>query len=195
MSTTADSASIGSGFVVAPGVIATAYHVVEGMRTGTVRFVGQTAEVLIRAVVASNRDQDLALISADTGVAKALPLANASQVVVGDPVWAIGNQEGYEGTISEGIVSAIRNIRGVSTFQITASTFPGSSGGLIVNGFAEVIGVLLRGVGETLNFIATSADVAELLHQPNAAPRPPAVAVAPTRAYSCGSSAGSYSGR
>lgn len=182
--TTAAGSAIGSGFVVAPGIIATAYHVVDGMRSGTVRFVGASTETPIRSLLVSSREQDLALLAADTGNAKPLALAEASQVAVGDQIWALGNPEGYEGTISEGIVSAIRTTRGVMNYQITASTFPGSSGGPIVNAFAEVVGVLLRGVGETLNFIGTSTDVAALLRQANGARQaapPVAVAQPPAR--------------
>lgn len=179
---TAGGGAIGSGFVVAPGIIATAYHVVDGMQSGTIRFVGKSGETAIQSLLASNKDQDLALLAADTGTAKPLPLAEASQISVGDQIWALGNPEGYEGTISEGIVSAIRVTRGVTNYQITASTFPGSSGGPIVNGFAEVVGVLLRGVGETLNFIGTSTDVAALLRQTNTARAPGPVAAAPVAA-------------
>ena len=176
--TTPDGDFLGSGFVVAPGIVATAYHVVEGMTSGTVRFVNRTGEVAIDAILAFDPARDLALIAVDTGNAKPLPLADSSQVTVGDPVWALGNPEGFEGTISEGIVSAVRLGDGIANLQITNSTFPGSSGGPIVNAFAEVVGVLLSGIGETLNFVAVSNDVATMLGQVGATV-PPQVAAQP----------------
>ena len=180
--TTPDGDFLGSGFVVAPGIVATAYHVVEGMTSGTARFVNRTGEVAINRLLAYDPDKDLALIAVDTGNATALPLADSSQVTIGDPVWALGNPEGFEGTISEGIVSAVRLSNGIANLQITNSTFPGSSGGPIVNAFAEVVGVLLSGIGETLNFVAVSNDVAAMLGQVGATAPPPAVADGPAPA-------------
>jgi S1-C subfamily serine protease len=77
---------------------------------------------------------------------------------VGDDIVAAGTPKGLEGTFSKGIVSALRSGKGL--VQIDASISPGSSGGPVVNGRGEVIGVAVSSLvgGQSLNF-AVSVDL------------------------------------
>ena len=56
-------------------------------------------------------------------------------------MFAVGNPGGLEGTFSQGIVSSLRDLDGLSLLQITAPISPGSSGGPIVDEKGEVVGV------------------------------------------------------
>lgn len=93
------------------------------------------------------------------------PLFQASRVAVGDGVFAVGNPRGIEGSLSQGIVSGIRQIGDTTLFQITAPISPGSSGGPIIEASGSVIGVAvatLRG-GQNLNFPVSISHVQDLL--------------------------------
>jgi hypothetical protein len=85
----------------------------------------------------------------------ALTLGNSNDVKVGDEVLLIGAPLGFEETISTGIVSAVRvSERGVRVIQTTAAASPGSSGGPLLNGKGEVVGVISFGAveGQNINF-------------------------------------------
>lgn len=72
---------------------------------------------------------------------------------VGDKVYAIGSPKGLENTISEGIVSGIRNVNGMTYIQHTANTTHGSSGGVLLNEYGQVIGITNAGYdGTDLDF-------------------------------------------
>jgi hypothetical protein len=85
-----------------------------------------------------------------------LPLGNSNDVKEGDPVATISNPEGLEGSISQGIVSAVRDAGdlGFKVIQTTAAASEGSSGGAILNANGELIALLSFKVvgGENLNF-------------------------------------------
>lgn len=77
----------------------------------------------------------------------------------------MGNPQGLEGTFSQGIVSSIREVGADKLLQITAPISPGSSGGPLLNGKGEVIGVSVatfRG-GQNLNFAIPSRYLIALL--------------------------------
>ena len=81
----------------------------------------------------------------------ALPLGDSESIRIGDQIYAVGNPEGLEGTISDGIISGIRRLnRGYQRIQITAPISPGSSGGAVLNTSGEVIGVSVSGVHSLL---------------------------------------------
>lgn len=151
--------SLGSGFFVADGVIATNLHVIEGASSGSAKSIGQRRKTQIAGVVAVDRVNDLALISVTGMDGPPIKLGNSDGAAVGDPVFAIGNPEGLEGTLSEGIVSGIRSVGSAKLLQITAAISPGSSGGPVLNDTGEVIGVAVSTLisGQSLNFAVPSS--------------------------------------
>ena len=163
--------SQGSGFVVRDGLIATNYHVIEGIKRGKAKRVGAATEYAIEAIYAVDKVRDLAIVKV-TGVdAPALPLGDSDVVQVGESVNVAGNPRGLEGTISEGIISAIRPegdiLVDAKVLQITAAISPGSSGGPVLSGKGKVIGVSVasfRG-GQNLNFAIPSNYLTELITQ------------------------------
>jgi hypothetical protein len=88
-------------------------------------------------------------------------------VKVGDHVTAIGAPLGLENTVSEGIVSALREKGGTHIIQTTASISPGSSGGPLFNDYGKVIGITTSTVrdGQSLNFVVSARHITELLSQ------------------------------
>ena len=83
----------------------------------------------------------------------------------GDAVFVIGNPEGLEKAISQGIVSGIRKVDDKELIQITAAISHGSSGGPVFDGRGEVIGVTVGMLdsGQNLNFAIPVRFVSEIL--------------------------------
>jgi len=144
----------GSGFFVTANTIATNFHVIEDMTSGTVRVVGSSRVHNIIGVVAYDEEKDLAILQIATSIGKPLVLGGSQKPAVGEDIWAVGNPSGLEGTFSPGIVSALREFVDGSLIQITAPISPGSSGGPVVNNRAEVVGIAVgsRESGQALNF-------------------------------------------
>jgi hypothetical protein len=141
----------GSGFVISKdGDVVTCYHVMRGYSSATVT-TSDEKNFQVSNVTALNKSDDLARISlsADNHSFSNLSL-NTTTPDVGQEVIAIGGPLGLEKTVSQGIVSAIRN----NTIQITAPISPGSSGGPVFNMRGEVIGIVSSQMksGQNLNF-------------------------------------------
>lgn len=150
--------SLGSGFFVSGGEIASNLHVVEGAARGYAKLVGQKTKYDIEGITAIDPELDLVILKISGARASTLALGNSDAVQVGETVYAVGNPQGLEGTFSQGIVSSIREVGTDKLMQITAPISPGSSGGPVLNGKGEVIGVSVatfRG-GQNLNFAIPS---------------------------------------
>ena len=143
---------VGSGFFVGKGEIATNFHVVEGAGKGSAKLFDRTERYEIEGYRALDVDNDLIILKLqdiDQTIVKkgSLPLGDSESVHHGDTIYAVGNPEGLEGTISDGIISGIRMLNtGHKRIQITAPISPGSSGGAVLNTGGEVIGVSVAGL-------------------------------------------------
>ena len=165
-------------------MLATNAHVIEG---GSPMLAVGALRIPLRALKI-DQQHDLAILSVEADLtSKPLTLATRP-TSPGDEVFAIGNPEGLENTISEGIVSGVRTADSGSLIQITSPISHGSSGGPILNDQGEVIGVAamtLRG-GQNLNFAVPVSYLQELLlasNVPNVASAP---SPAPTPGYRFG---------
>ena len=141
--------SLGSGFVVdKAGHIVTNFHVVDGAKQVRVSFSNGAS--MKATVVGTDPSSDLAVLKIDASSRALTPLAlgDSDQTRVGDPVVAIGNPFGLDRTVTSGIVSAIqRAITAPNGYtidhviQTDAAINHGNSGGPLLNGRGEVIGV------------------------------------------------------
>ncbi|GAB4565290.1 MAG: trypsin-like peptidase domain-containing protein [Anaerolineae bacterium] len=139
----------GSGFVWdREGHIVTNDHVVEGAVEIDVTFWNDIT--VPGEVIGTDPGSDLAVVKVDVPVDMLVPveLGDSEQVKVGDRAIAIGNPFGLEGTLTQGIVSAVgRSIPGLTAFlipeaiQTDAAINPGNSGGPLVDSRGRVIGV------------------------------------------------------
>jgi len=163
----------GSGFVVGPELVATCYHVVAGGASAQVK----TADSIlypVAAAVAADRGRDLALLRVTNlvGVA-ALELTDSVAVKAGQRVIAIGSPLGLEGSISEGVVSGLRELdRYGEVLQVSAPVSPGSSGGPLVDEEGGVVGVcaFTRLGGQNLNFGIPANALKDLMSRPAGEP-------------------------
>jgi predicted Zn-dependent protease len=157
---------LGSGFfVTADGLLVTNHHVVRGAEFATVlRADGST--LFVDGVLALDADQDLAVLKVNGAGLPYLEVAPAAYPPVGTRVYAIGNPQGLTNTLSEGLVSGIRQEGGqVRGIQTTAAISPGSSGGPLVDAQGRVVGVTRAYLveGQALNFAVPAAAVRALL--------------------------------
>ena len=153
----------GSGFYFGPGRIATNYHVIAGATT--VRVIGADGDTLAATTFAEVADAelDLAILPAPEGHSGGLWLETLYPDV-GDHVWAYGSPKGLAGTMTDGIVSAVRERSGRTVLQISAPISPGSSGGPVLNERGRVVGVTVSSVrgGQNLNFAVPGRELARL---------------------------------
>ena len=158
----------GSGFFVRSNQIATNFHVIDGAAQGTAKRVGQETEYTIEGVTALDENHDLAILQVSSSGVQPLLLGDSDTVEIGDAIYVAGNPKGYfEGTFSDGIISAIRGDSASKRLQMTAPVSSGSSGGPVLNSSGEVIGVsfaTFRG-GQNLNFAIPSNYLKEMLAQ------------------------------
>lgn len=158
--------SLGSGFIIGDGRVVTNLHVIEGAKYGSVFISGSSTKHKIEGYFSIDKQNDLAILSVPTLTGKPIQLASINPEV-GEKVYAIGNPKGLSGTISEGIVSGIRDLENKKLIQITAPISPGSSGGPVLNNKGEVIGVAVGTLasGQNLNFAIPSSAVNALMQK------------------------------
>ncbi|REJ79107.1 MAG: tetratricopeptide repeat protein [Acidobacteria bacterium] len=160
-----NSITRGSGFFIAPNRIITNRHVIERSNRVEVH-LNNGRKFTASGILAVDGEGDLALIEVSVPPELAPPLSIRDlSPEEGESIVVIGNPFGLEGSVSDGIVSAVREIPGYGKIiQITAPISPGSSGSPVVNMRGEVIGVatLQASEGQSLNFAVPSARIARL---------------------------------
>lgn len=173
---TGREAAIGSGFFVSSdGRIVTNHHVVKDAAAVSAKLQdGRTIEVV--GILAEDVENDVAVLQASGSGFVALELGSSAGLRPGDEVVIIGSPAGFRGTLSLGIVSAIRE-EGVENLadgkpiprswviQTNAAISQGSSGSPILTGDGKVVAVAvgLVTVGHSLNFGVRIERVQDLL--------------------------------
>jgi hypothetical protein len=170
--TTESGEVLGSGFIVSKdGRIVTNLHVIRDMKTASVRLANGDVFDSV-SVLAVDERRDLAVVQIAGFNLPALELGDSDVLTVGEPVLAVGSPSGLEGTVTAGILSSVRDSGdGFRVLQTDAAVNPGNSGGPLVNGSGQAIGVIsfkLRSA-EGLNFgvpINYAQGLLKNLHEP-----------------------------
>src|SRR5262245_28142115 len=139
---------MGTGIVIDPrGYIVTNFHVVDEVQVLRVKLAdGATHSA---RVIARDSENDLAVLKIDTSrTLTTVPLGTATDLMVDEPVVAIGNAFGYEHTHTTGIVSHVKRdvalnkeVSYKGLIQTDAAINPGNSGGPLLNIKGELVGV------------------------------------------------------
>jgi 2-alkenal reductase len=162
--------ALGSGFIYdGDGHVITNQHVVDGASTVEVAF--STGYKAIGTVIGSDADADIAVIKVNAPEEEIhpLPIGDSSTLLVGQPVVAIGNPFGLNGTMTMGIISGLGRTQPAHAapdggffstadiIQTDAAINPGNSGGPLFNLNGEVIGVNQSIRTENINEITGNA--------------------------------------
>lgn len=159
----------GTGFAInAEGLLVTNYHVVK-FAPSMVALSSNGHSYNIREITAYDAERDLALLQMDSPSPRYFRLAKDVDAAAGRAIGVIGGPLGLEGTVSEGIISAIRYIdedmgpKG-TYLQITAPISPGSSGSPVFLMDGRVVGVVVAELsgGQQLNFAIPASEIPRL---------------------------------
>ena len=136
----------GSGFVIdKEGHILTNYHVIAEARQVEVTLHNRRKYKAI--IVGTDKSHDLAIVQIKAPDLQPMTLGDSTNLQVGQRVYAIGNPFGLAGTLTQGIVSSIRQVQEPDglvideAIQTDAAINPGNSGGPLLNRHGEVIGI------------------------------------------------------
>jgi tetratricopeptide (TPR) repeat protein len=155
----------GSGFFIEGDRIVTNRHVIEGAYRAEVH--SSTGAVYpVKGVLAVDAEGDIALLKIDVPANQIRPLQlDKTSPQEGESVVVIGNPLGLEGSVTNGIVSAVRDIPTFGRIiQITAPISSGSSGSPVVNMQGQVIGIATLQItgGQSVNFAIPSERISQL---------------------------------
>lgn len=173
--------SQGSGFLInATGVLVTNFHVVEGADSIQVtNHAGGTYKVT--EIQAADETRDVAVLQLgrvvgdDSSTLQGLPylaIGESGQMNRGDRVFSIGSPKGFSGTLSDGLVSATREVDEHPYIQTTVPISPGSSGAPLLNDKGTVVGMMtfrMMTGGQSLNFAIPIDTILGVLREPKRA--------------------------
>ena len=156
----------GTGFFInQEGDVVTNSHVLEGASRAVVKTT-DGEEHAVRRVLAEDKEGDLVRVSVEIPKEAVRPLpVSAGLPEVGERVMIIGTPLGLDKTVSDGIVSAVRDVPAFGKIiQVTAPISPGSSGSPVINMKGEVIGIATFFVvaGQNINFAIPGERIAKL---------------------------------
>ena len=157
----------GSGFFLRPGQVVTNLHVVRGAVKAEIKTLDGKGKVFpVNGTLAVDEEGDLALLNIDMPLERSRTTELASELPdEGEPIFVIGNPLKLEGSVSDGIVSAVREVpNSYRIIQITAPISHGNSGSPVFNLKGEVVGVVTIKVtnGQNINLAIAAARVAQL---------------------------------
>jgi serine protease Do len=153
---------IGSGFLIAPDLLVTNFHVVEDIDFGFVRQNDKSPRYSIDEILKVDAVNDVAILRVKSIQDPFVLPLSGELPKLGDRIYALGCPKGLEGTMSSGIVSQFRERDGKGIckdaesalfYQTDVQINHGSSGGPILNEKGHVIAIAVGGFGDGLNFL------------------------------------------
>ena len=161
---------MGTGFVVREdGVIATNFHVIGEHRAFRVKLSdGKTYEP--KAILAVDRNKDLALVQIDRDGLTPLPLGDSDGLSPGQAILSLGNPLGFDFSVSQGVVAALRELENNPMIQVAITIEPGSSGSPVLDMKGNVIGAIAIKSGGAMGFAIPVNELKQLLLNTNPMP-------------------------
>lgn len=153
------SIGTGSGFYISNERIVTNYHVLEGASYVEIS-ENNGNNYICTTLTLYDEEIDIAILSTDYSSKEFLSIGESDTLIIGDTVYAIGSPYGLQNTLSDGIISAIRD----DMIQITTPISLGSSGGALLNSSGQVIGITTSSIpdGENIGFAIPIDKIFEL---------------------------------
>lgn len=165
-----ENVALGSGVVIADGEVVTNCHVVQDGVSYKVRHLNQS---YIAVLHYSDSDRDLCQLSVKGLESVAVNFNKSKNLKVGQRVYAVGAPKGFELTLSDGLISSLREFDGAQYIQTSAAISPGSSGGGLFDDLGELIGITTFYVseGQNLNFALPVDWISELTKNSQLVPK------------------------
>lgn len=162
-----DALMTGSGFFIAPGQVVTNLHVLRNSARAEVRTLDGKGKIFpVIGATAVDDEGDLVVLSIDMPADRARPVELAPALPdEGEKIFVVGNPLKLEGSVSDGIVSAVREVPNVGRIiQFTAPVSHGNSGSPIFNLKGHVVGVVTVKVtnGQNINLAISSTRTSQL---------------------------------
>lgn len=157
----------GTGFFISStGVGISNFHVLGGAANAIIKTQDEKTYKIVE-ILEENSDADLIKFRIENNDNIVFPFLTKKGTTLqkGEDIFVIGNPHGFESTVSEGIISSIREVEGYEeVIQITAPISPGSSGSPVMTLDGKVIGVATfqYAEGQNLNFAVTSKMIDKL---------------------------------
>ena len=157
----------GSGFFLRPGQVVTNLHVIRGAHRSEIKTLDGKGRIYpVQGTLAVDEEGDLALLSVELPPSRARSSDLATVLPEeGETIFVIGNPLKLEGSVSDGIVSAVRELPNIGKIiQITAPISHGNSGSPVFNLKGQVVGVVTIKVtnGQNINLAIGAARVRQL---------------------------------
>jgi uncharacterized protein (TIGR02145 family) len=154
----------GSGFFVGTNLIATNSHVIEGATEAFCYTNSSAAKYEIEGYVAVDKEVDLVILKVKGLNKPAIKMATSTPTP-GQKVYVLGSPKGLPATITDGIVSGLRDWDGIKLIQISAPISHGSSGGPVLNANGLLVGIAVGAFedGQNLNFAIPKSNLDLLL--------------------------------
>ena len=154
----------GTGFFIRPGEVVTNMHVIRGAHRVEIHTLeGKGRTFPVAGALAVDEEADLALLSVNIPTERSRPLLLATGLPdEGEQVFLIGNPLRLEGSVSDGIVSAVREVPDVGRIiQFTAPVSHGNSGSPLLDMHGQVIGIVTVKVtnGQNINLALEAARI------------------------------------
>jgi hypothetical protein len=162
-----EALSTGSGFFLHSEQVITNLHVLRGAYRAEIRTLeGKGRVYAVKGVLSIDDEGDLALLSVDIPAERCRPLEISTLLPEdGERIFVIGNPLRLEGSVSDGIVSAVREVPSLGKIiQVTAPVSHGNSGSPLFNTKGQVVGVITIRVinGENINLAIEASRITQL---------------------------------
>ncbi|MDA7968831.1 MAG: trypsin-like peptidase domain-containing protein [Gammaproteobacteria bacterium] len=136
----------GSGVIVRPNIVATNCHVVDGYGRITVYKSNDrradTDSAFLAKIRQSDKGKDFCLLDVDGLWGVPVNVRKYGTLGVGEDVYGLGAPQGLDLSLSGGVISQLREIRGTRFIQTDAAISPGSSGGGLFDSEGNLVGIL-----------------------------------------------------
>src|SRR5436305_5112764 len=158
----------GSGFFIRPGEVVTNMHVIDGAHHAEIRTLdGKGRTYPVKGVVSFDDEGDLAVLSVNAPSDRDRTIQIADSLPEeGEDIFVIGSPLRLDGSISNGIVSAVREVPNLGEIiQITAPISHGNSGSPLFNMKGQVLGIVTMKVtnGQNINLALGTSRLAKLV--------------------------------
>lgn len=165
LSESGEIVAFGSGVVVWPSFVVTNEHVLGKRAESRVKHGKRS---WLAQITHLHPEVDLCQLGVEGLCAPAVSLRGYASLAVGERVYAIGAPQGFDLTMSDGLISGLRKRRGIDVIQTTAPISSGSSGGGLFDGDGNLIGITTYSIedGQSLNFAVPAERIYALQDHP-----------------------------